>query len=141
MLVDIFTARKPSTKNVKTYQCLLKECSGNFPVNKKWERFVTGIRQISNAQSCRLQSWIENANKGGNLGRGRPTVLLDQVPYYKTDRCSGNTTRPWYSNRAPWNPGDIQGFREAISFIIQIINIILIILIAFISFLRPESAS
>jgi len=65
------------------------------------------------------------------LNRGKRTAAFDQVPSHKTDICSRNTSRPWYSNCAPWNPGDIQGFREHISFIIQIINIILIIALAF----------
>ena len=75
------------------------------------------------------------------MNRGRRTVAFDQVPSHKTDRCSENTNRPWYSNRAPWNPGDIQRFREHISFIMIIVNIILIISIAFISFLLSESVS
>jgi hypothetical protein len=65
------------------------------------------------------------------LNRGRRTAAFDQVPSHKTDICSRNTSRPWYSNCAPWNPGDIQGLREYINFIIQIINKILIISLAF----------
>ena len=70
-----------------------------------------------------------------------PWRLIRYRPTRRTDVAEIHTTRPWYSNCAPWNPGDIQGSREHISFIIQIVNIILIISIAFVSFLRPESAS
>jgi len=74
------------------------------------------------------------------LNRGRRTVAFDQASSHKTDRCGGNTNRPWHSNCVPCNPGDIQGFSEHISFTIHTVNIIVIISIAFISFLPNESA-